>query len=117
MEREFRGWGVGDETYLVLVCCSHILDNLLCLSLGHTTALGNDLRKDSVDFASHVGGITADVEEGLLREKLIDLGGSLLETVLDVNLFRSLSREGSNQFEFVAKSFLVFLQVVEKNIN
>lgn len=104
---------MGDETYLVLVCCSHILDNLLCLGLGDATALSNDLSQNSVDFTGHVGSVTADIEEGLLRKQVADLGGPLLESVLNVNLFGRFSGEGSDQFEFVAKGFLVFLHMAK----
>jgi hypothetical protein len=99
----------GDETYLVLIGSPHILDNLLRLGFGDAPALGNDLSQNIVDFAGHVGSVAADVEEGLLGEQLADLGGSLLEAVLDVDLLGSLAGKGSDQFELVAKSLFVLL--------
>lgn len=73
-------------TYLVLVCCAHILHNLLTLGLGNTTALGNNLSENSIDLTSHVRGIATDIEKGLLLEELGNLLRMLLETVLNVNL-------------------------------
>lgn len=101
------------ETYLVLICCPHILDNLLRLGLGHATALGNDLGQDIVDFAGHVGSVAADVEEGLLGEQLANLGGSLLKAVLYIDLLGGLARKGSDQLELVAKGLLVLLLLTE----
>lgn len=78
------------STYLVLVCCPHVLDNLFTLGLGHPTALGDDLCEHGVDLAGHVRGVTADIEVSLLREQIADLLGSLLETMLNVYLLGRL---------------------------
>ena len=101
-------WSV---TYLVLVRRPHVLDNLLSLGLGNAPLLRNDVTQDSVDLARHVGGVTADVEVGLLLEKLVDLLGPFLETVLDVDLLGTLAGEGGDELKVVAKDLLGFLCV------
>jgi hypothetical protein len=53
------------------------------------------LRQDptyrGIDLASHVGGITADVDVSLLLQELVDLLAALLEPVLDVDLLGAVS--------------------------
>lgn len=72
--------------------------------------LGNDLAQDGVDLARHVGSVAADVEVGLLLEKLVDLLGPFLETVLDVDLLGALAGEGGDELEVVAEDLLGFLE-------
>lgn len=103
--------------YLVLVRRPHVLHNLLTLGLGHPTSLGNDLRQNSVDLTSHVCCITTNVEIGFLGKQVADLLGSLLESVLHINLLGALSRKGGDQLEFVTESLLVFLELVSKRFN
>jgi hypothetical protein len=92
-----------------LVRRPHVLHNLLALGLGDSTCLSNNLSKDSVDLASHVCCITTNIEVCLLSKELADLLGSLLKSVLDINLLGSLSRKGGDELELIAKSLLVFL--------
>lgn len=99
-------------TYLVLVGCSHGLDDLFTLGFADTTSLSNDLGQDSVDLTSHASSVTADVEEGLLGQELVDLGAALLETVLDVDLFGCFTGKGSDNFKLVTKDLLVFLSIM-----
>lgn len=94
---------------MVLVGSSHALDDLFTLGLGDTTAFGNYLGEDGIDFTGHTGGVTADVEESLLAEELVDFGSVLLEAVLDVDLLGRFAGESGNEFELVAEDLLVFL--------
>lgn len=96
-------------TYLVLIRRSHVLDNLLRLGLRDATLLGNNLREDGVHLAGHVCRITADVEVRLLFEHLVDLLGSLPQTVLYIHLLRPFPRECGYKLELVSESLLVFL--------
>jgi len=68
------------------------------------------LDKPGVHFTGHVGSITAHVNVGLLEKKIIDLLRSLLESVLYVDLLRSVSRKGCDQFELVSEDLLAFLE-------
>lgn len=103
-KREARG------TYLVLIRRPHVLDDLLALGLWDAPLLGNDLAEDGVDLARHVGGVAADVDVGLLLEQLVDVLGSLLEAVLDVDLLGSLAGEGIDHLKLVAENLLGLLQ-------
>lgn len=96
-------------TYLVLVRRPHVLDNLLGLGLGNASLLGNDVAQDGVNLARHVGGVTADVEIGLLLKELVDLLSSFLETVLDVDLLGTIAGEGGDELEVIAEDLLGFL--------
>jgi hypothetical protein len=68
------------------------------------------LGEEAVDLACHVGGISADVEEGTLFEQLVDFGGILLKLVLDVDLLRTIARECDVNVELVAEIGFVLLQ-------
>lgn len=86
-----------------------MLDHLVGPLGGETTLLGDDLAEDEVDFTGHVGGITADVEVGLLLEEAAHQVGVLTQTVLDVHLLGGFTGEGSNDLELVSKLLLVSL--------
>jgi hypothetical protein len=86
-----------------------VLNHLLALLGGVTTLLSNDVTKHQVDLPGHVGGITTDVEVGLLFEKLADKRGVLLEAVLDVYLLGTLPGKGSDNLQGVTKLLLVGL--------
>jgi hypothetical protein len=77
--------------YLVLICGSHVLDDLFGLCFCDTAVFGQDLSQNGVDFTSHVGGVATDVEVGLLLNEFVNLLAALLETVLDVNLLGTFS--------------------------
>ena len=96
-------------THLVLVGCPHILDDLLALSFRKTALLRDDLSENSVDLASHVGSVTANVEVSLLLQKLVDLLGALLETVLDIDLLGALTRESGHELEVITENLLGLL--------
>lgn len=87
-----------------------MLDHLLALLRGHAPLLGDDVAEHQVDFAGHVGRVTADVEVGLLLEQLADKLGVLLQTVLDVDLLGPLAREGGDDLQRVTKLILVGLK-------
>ena len=53
----------------------------------------NYLAKDKVDLTGDVGGVTADVDVGLLLQQVADKLGVLLQTVLNVYLLGSLSEK------------------------
>ena len=90
---------------LVLIAAAHRLDDLLAFLGRESTLLGDDLAEHDVDFARHVCRVSADVEIGLLEEQLVDLGGALLESVLDVFLLGLFAREGCDEFECGAEGF------------
>jgi hypothetical protein len=92
-----------------LIRTPHTLDNLLSLRLWNAALLGHDLRKDGVDLARHVRGITADVEIGFLQEQLVDFFGVLLEPVLHVDFLWAFAGEGCDEGEFIAQGFFVGL--------
>ena len=98
-------------TYLVLIRAPHRLHDILSLLLADPAVLSNDLRQDRIDLARHVRRIAADVEIRLLRKELVDLLRVLLQPVLDIYLFGPVAREGRDEFEVIAKSFLVLLQI------
>lgn len=95
---------------LVLVGRAHRLDDFLAPRLVHAAVLGNDLAQQCVDLARHVGGVTADVEVGLLLEQPVDFLAVLLELVLHVDLLGAIAREGNVHLEVVAESLFVFLE-------
>lgn len=99
--------------YLVLVCRPHVLDDFLGLGLRNATLLRYYLSQDRVDLASHVGRITADVDVSLLGQELVDLLSPLLQAVLDVDFFGTLSRKSGDKLELVAKNLLVFLNKIK----
>jgi hypothetical protein len=45
-----------------------------------------------------------------LSKELADLLGSLLKSMLDIDLLGALSRKGGDKLKLVAKSLLVFLE-------
>lgn len=79
------------DILLVSVAGTHRLDDLLALGLGDASLLRNDLTKDGVDLTSHVRCVTADVKVRLLQQQVVDLGCTLPETVLYVDLVWTLS--------------------------
>lgn len=105
------------KTYLVLVRGPHVLDNLFRLGLGHATLLGDDLAGEGVDFTGHVGGVTTDVEVGLLLKQSVDFGGTLAEAVLDVDLLTALTGERGDELELVAEGLLIGLGWVNEMVS
>jgi len=71
--------------------------------------LGNNLPKDLVDLARHVGGVAADVEVCLLQQQLVDLGRALAQAMLHVHFLGGFAGEGGYDLEGVAEGGLVFL--------
>ena len=65
--------------------------------------LSHDLAEDHINFASHVGGIAADVERGSLLKEFADKSGILAEFVLYIDFFIGLAGEGGENFEGVAE--------------
>lgn len=87
-----------------------MFDHLLALRRGHTPLLGDDMTEHQVDLSGHVGRITANVEVGLLLEQVADKLGVLLQTMLDINLFGALAREGGDDFQRVTELILIGLE-------
>lgn len=87
-----------------------MLDHLLALFGGEATLFSNDVAKGQVDLAGHVSGITTDVEVGLLLQQVANQLGVLLQTVLDVDLLGTLTREGGDNLEGITHLFLVGLK-------
>lgn len=98
------------KTYLVLVGSPHLLDNFLRLGLWDAPFPSNDLDQDSVDLARHMGSVATDIEVRLLFQKLVDLFGALLQSVLDIDLLGIFARECRHELKFVAQILLGFLQ-------
>ena len=97
------------NTYLVLVCRPHVLDDLLRLRLREVALLGDDLDEGGVHLARHVGRVAADVDVRPLLEQVVDLLGALLQAVLHVDLLGALPREGRVKLEPVTEDLLVLL--------
>jgi hypothetical protein len=53
--------------------------------------LSQDAADGGIDLASHVRGITADIDVSLLLQELVDLLAALLEPVLDIDLLGAVS--------------------------
>lgn len=96
-------------TYLVLVCGSHVLYDLLSLGLGNTPLLGDDLGQHSVHLSSHICGITAYVKVRLLFQQFVNFLCIFLESVLNIDFLRALSGKRGDQFETVAKDVFILL--------
>lgn len=106
-----RSGSLRPNIFLVDTAAAHTLDNLFSFLLVDASLFGNDLAQNLIDLSSHMSGITANVEVGLLLEKLIDQFSILFDLVLHVDLLCLFSREGVEDGEFVAKGFLVFLSI------
>lgn len=88
-------------TYLVLVGGSHVLDNLLTLGFRNAPLFGNNLAQNCVDFSSHIGCISTDINVCFLLKEFVDFLGPFFKTVLNINLLAPFSRKCGDQFEFV----------------
>lgn len=88
-----------------------MLDHLFALLGGQTTLRSNDLAKHEVNLASHVGGVTTDVEGSFLLQKVADKLGVFAKSVLNVDLLRTLTRERGDDLQVVSKLVLVGLRV------
>jgi len=86
-----------------------VLNHLLATLGGHTALLGDNVSQHQVDLTSHVGSVTTNVEVGLLLQQVADQRSILLQTVLNVDLLATLTREGSDDLEGVTHLFLEFL--------
>lgn len=90
------------DVLLIYTATPHALHSLLGLLLINTALLGNNLAKDFVNLASHMRCVTADVEVGLLRQKLVDEGTIFLQHMLDINLLVALTGKCIENDELVA---------------
>lgn len=90
-----------------------MLDNILSFFHRQSTLFSNDLPEDSINFASHMSGVTTDVEVRLLLQKIVDQDSILTQTMLHIDLLCALSRKGCEELERITQLLLKFLKTEE----
>lgn len=79
------------DIFLVHAGVAHVLHELFTFLRRKPPLLSHDLAEDKVNFASHVGGVAADVKGCPLLKQLADKSGILPELVLYVNFLAALA--------------------------
>lgn len=95
-----------------MISRSHLLDDFLGFRFRQAALVGDDLDESGVDLARHVGGITTDVEIGLVMLKqVVDTWGVFAQSMLHVLLLGPFAGEDGDELEGWTEDLAVFLSI------